>query len=1102
MSLASETDQPLADAIEPERNSSATASLPLREQERLEGSVGYLKLLFEAARDKDCNSPAARDAHARTISPHNTGRTVDQAEGDPRAPAIAGARLGRFEVIRKIGQGGHSVVFLAHDPILNRDVALKVPRPEFLLTPEMGRFLREGQAVALLNHPNVLAVYEAAEIGPVCYIAEAYAPGGSLANWLAGQTEPVSPNTAAAIVADLAEGVEHAHSRGILHRDLKPSNVLLEPREDSAGEAARDQEAVLDFVPKLADFGIAKILEGESNETRTGAVLGTASYMSPEQATAQNDLVGTGSDVYSLGAILYELLTRKVVFAGGSYLETLRLVTQTEPTPLAKLRTGIPRDLDAICMKCLEKDPRRRYPSAFALTQDLRRFLAGELTEARPVGTLERFVRWAKRKPTTAALVGVCVVGATALLSVCLWYNARLSRLLVESEADRERAEASERLALDREDLAMEHVYASRIATAQEAWNQGNMSDVEEMLSELTPLAGQRDRRSIEWSYLRGLVNNASTRLSGHRGRAAAVEYSGDASLVASGGKDGTVRLWNAVTHQPNRVWNVGEKNEVNAVTFSPDGRTLAAATDDGTVILWHVENGAERGRLQKQPGWVADVTFSPDGKLIASVGSDKTVRLWDSATLRPKAALAGHRDIVRGARFLLGGALLTTTSEDQTLRLWDMATMRCVRVEKLQPPKGHDNARTTSLAVSTDGKSLVVCMGTVSIWTVESPDLLKPVTAFFAPAVRCATFSRDGRSLLIGTDDAKLWKWEIAKQEFSGVHRGHREQILAVAASPRADEVVTASRDGDVRIWTDKSGQPFQTLTTFRWEPVAFDVSPSGESLALMGTQGEIVIVDSANGTRQGHWIDKRNERGSVAYFASGHRLLVSREGAGCRVCDVATGKCVADFPELYGRALPTVEGTRFVAATDNFLEVFDFETRQRLARSKFSSTVTNVRFTSDGRHLAVGGHAGEIWICDGQDLHVERQLVGHRDHVSSLVFAKNHLWLCTRSDDYSVRLWDWQTGMPLRTFTNESGSASPFEFTPDDRTVIGATGNGSVLTWNSATGRKTLNWQFAQPTVARLSRDGRKIYVLNWSPDEGTGAIHVINIGATPST
>ena len=628
--------------------------------------------------------------------------------------------MGRFEVIRKIGQGGHSVVFLAHDPILNRDVALKVPRPEFLLTPEMGRFLREGQAVALLNHPNVLAVYEAAEIGPVCYIAEAYVRGGSLANWLAGQTEPVSPITAAAIVADLAEGVEHAHSRGILHRDLKPSNVLLEPREDLAGEAARDQEAVLDFVPKLADFGIAKILEGESNETRTGAVLGTASYMSPEQAAAQNELVGTASDVYSLGAILYELLTRKVVFAGGSYLETLRLVTQTEPTPLAKLRAGIPRDLDAICMKCLEKDPRRRYPSAFALTQDLRRFLAGEPTQARPVGTLERFVRWAKRKPTAASLVGVCVVGATALFSVCLWYNARLSRLLVESEADRERAEASERLALDREDLAMEHVYASRIATAQEAWNQGNMSDVEEILSELTPLAGQRDRRSIEWSYLRGLVNNASTRLSGHRGRAAAVEYSSDASLVASGGKDGTVRLWNAVTHQPIRVWNVGEKNEVNAVTFSPDGRTLAAATDDGTVVLWHVENGAERGRLQKQPGWVADVTFSPDGKLIASVGSDKTVRLWDSATLRPKAALAGHRDTVRGARFLLNGALLATTSEDQTLRLWDIATTRCVRIEKLQPPKGHENARTTSLAVSTDGKSLVVCMGTVSIWTVE----------------------------------------------------------------------------------------------------------------------------------------------------------------------------------------------------------------------------------------------------------------------------------------------------------------------------------------------------------------------------------------------
>jgi WD40 repeat protein len=1102
-SLEHEMDRAMTDRREPVRSSPATASLSPLEQNRLELSVGYFQLLYDAAREKPCSPTLTCNAHT-PVSPPNIAEPVDRAVGDAAASDVAGARFGRFEVIRKIGQGGHSVVFLAHDPILNRDLALKVPRPEFLLTRAVRRFLHEGQAVALLNHPNVLAVYEAAEVGPVCYIAEAYARGGSLADWLERQSEPVSATTAAAIVSELAEGVDHAHSRGILHRDLKPSNVLLEPRELPGVEAARNQ-VVLDFVPKLADFGIAKILERESDETRTGAVLGTASYMSPEQAAGQNDLVGPASDVYGLGAILYELLTRKIVFSGGSYLETLQHVTLTEPVPIAKLRTRVPRDLDAICMKCLEKEPRRRYRSAFELGQDLQRFLGGEPTQARPAGTVERVVRWAKRKPTAAALIGVCVLGATALLSVCLWYSGRLSQLLVESEADRKRAEASERLALEREDLAMEHVYASRIATAQDAWSQGNMSEVEEILSELTPSIGQRDRRSIEWSYLKGLVNHASTRLRGHRGRVAAIAYSADACLLASGGKDGTVCLWNAGTHQPLRVWNVGENNEVNAVAFSLDGQTLAAAADDGNVLLWRVQNGDAKGRLQGHSGWVADLVFAADGKSIASVGSDKTVRLWDSETLRPTALLRGHTDIVRCARFVLGGALLATVSEDQTIRLWDVATKTCVRTQKLQPQKGHANARPTSLAVSIDGKSLAVCMGVTSIWTAELPGVLKQVAASFIPGMRCAAFSRDGKSILIGTDDAKLWKWDVAKQEFSKVYRGHREQILGVVASPHSEDVTTSSRDGDIRIWTDKSGQPFQTLTTFAWEPMSFDISPDGESLAVTGTRGETAILDSASGARQREWVDGRIEQGTIAYFADGHHVLTTRDKAGCRVWDIATGKCISDFPDLCattGRALPAVEGSVFVAATNKALESFNFETRKRLARAVFPNTLCGLAFTDDGGHLAVGGHSGEIWICDGQDLHVERQLIGHRDHVDGLVFAHNHPWLCTRSDDYSVRLWDWQAGATLRTFANESGSATPLRFTSDDRTVLGTTGNGPLLTWNSATGRRTLNWEFSQATFARLSPDGRNIYVLNWSSDKGTGAIYVIPIDTSEST
>jgi tetratricopeptide (TPR) repeat protein len=360
--------------------------------------------------------------------------------GAAAAPsALPLRRLGRFEIRRELGQGAFGMVFLASDPQLGREVALKVPRPEALLTPELReRFVREARAAAGLDHPNLVPVYEAGAEGLICYIASAYWPGITLTEWLRDRSEAVPLRQAAELVATLADAVGHAHERGVVHRDLKPSNVLLQRRPPPAAgarPAAAGPDGAFDFVPRITDFGLAKRTAeapdqpGEEGGARTqsGAVLGTPNYMAPEQAGGKSKEIGPAADVYALGVILYELLTGRPPFRGETLLDTLEQVRSREPLPPGRLRPGLSRDLETICLKCLQKEPRKRYESAAALAEDLRRYLAGTPIRARPVRAWERGIKWARRKPALAALLALSALAPTALLAVVLGYGARLA---------------------------------------------------------------------------------------------------------------------------------------------------------------------------------------------------------------------------------------------------------------------------------------------------------------------------------------------------------------------------------------------------------------------------------------------------------------------------------------------------------------------------------------------------------------------------------------------------------------------------------------------------------------------------------------------------
>ena len=1040
-----------------------------------------------------CGRPLSTRAPQGLCSSCLAGSMLEpEAEPAPLLELGGGRRFGDYELIGEIARGGMGVIYRARQLSLNRIVALKFvaftsASPDFL-----ERFEIEAEASASLNHPNIVPIYEFGEHGGQPFLSMRPLHE-SLDHRLA--REPLGLKAAVDLVIKVARAAHFAHQRGIIHRDIKPSKILL----DEQGE------------PFLADFGLAKLIERDTALTRTMAMLGTPSYISPEQAQGKTAGLTTAADVYSLGAVLYELIAGQPPFAGGTTLDTVRQVIEKEARPPSSLNQKADPDLDTICLHCLEKNPQRRYASAEALADDLERWRKWLPIQARPIKPWERAAKWVRRHPAWALALTASVVALVAISIISTVAKQKLANMGEER-----------RVQLVRLNLAT----AERLVEAGDAagalhWQLQAMqleTDPDELaLQRVAVGALLRETPQVEAMFF-------------HGGPVTFATFSPDGRRLVTTSEDQTACLWDASTGK--RLMEPLRHNAaVYYAAFSPDGKLLVTCADDGTAQVWNSRTGQPLGNaLQCTSAWyrrpmVPGVDFRRDGRaIITRVG--KGAQIWDPQTGEKIGEPFQHSKTVTQAMFSPDGQSVMTASDDSTARIWDVANHATARLF-LQHRTGVEGA-----TFSPDGKRVATYEnwgGVAYIWNAATGEqvALPLKTDKDRRLVQCV-FSPDGSKLLtVGFDNfVRVWNGETGQRIWEEpIPVG----VSMAAFSPDSKRVVAAGYDLTARVFDAATGK------------LAWPILRHGALVftAFFDGAGDRVLAATENGVAQlWHWSREQSspfslEHGSPITSASvdraAQRLVMVGSSDGAKVWDLPSGRLVRRVPQegRVTQSLLSGDGENLINLTDDgvihlwplgpdglaereirpeppvrHLALSPDQTRL-LVSGEHGATLwepTQGRqiggvldpdwrmrfgaFSADGKHFVIGTAAGTAQIRETDGSNAVGTTIQQKGMVDWAAFSPDGKRLVTASVDQSysplgASIWEVDSGRRLAGPLMHRDGVLMVDFSPDGRRVATAGEDALVLVWDAATGQPMAPpiMQATRVTAFAFSPDSRML-------------------------